>query len=501
MVAQNAFAGLAEEHSNDFGDAHLMSGSKLKWRREFNDVLSTWWDNVVNVAGMGAVPDPAGGVVTMVMGTTANAESWIVSKQMFTIPSKIAVGLQLSQKIINNEIYVELVGCDAGGNIDETRVAAWRIAGSDSLTTTVARSEVRNGAAARRQSANLSTVAQTGAIAIFEITAESDEVWFSTKAGDSNAARTVGTVMNIVAPDPEKYYKIRIRFKNGAVAPASSTTVTVQFALGIDITEIQAEVTGGNGNSALGQTIPVNVLTGSVSAVPANGGIIGATSVANLAAGATFTGTAYDNGASALSVGSYRVAVQHLAGLTPGTLVFEESIDATTYVETSRIPIPSDGLVHTFEFPITMRAARAKFINGATAQTLFRWAQSHERAALSAQGWALTQTNLAFPLAAGAVIAANTSAGGQILDLGANHQWNLMRATAFSPQTGTLFIEQSRDGATFRSAAPTHNAAIAAGNTAFLEVPIVQRYVRARILNGATATDTTPTLDASLISL
>lgn len=266
MVLRNMADGLSLEHANYMGNAHLVSGNRIKWRREFNVVNSVYWDKYEN--GI-TIPDPTGGTISVAMGTTANAESWLVSKEMFTIPVKVAVGLQLSQKIANNEVYVELVGCDATGILDETRVAAWRVAGSDSTTNTVARSEVRNGAAARRQSGNLTTVAQTGAVAILEITAESDEVWFSSKASDNAAARTAGTVMNLVAPDPEGLYKVRIRFKNGATAPASSTTVTLQFALAVDYTEQQIEVTGGNGNTQVGQSIPVNVVSGMVTSTPA----------------------------------------------------------------------------------------------------------------------------------------------------------------------------------------------------------------------------------------
>lgn len=286
MAVVNAFAELAQEHTNQFGDAHLISGNKIKWRREFNVPNSDFWDEFEN--GI-TIPDPVSGTISVNMGTTINAESWMVSKEIFTMPVKIAVGLQLSQKIANNEIYVELVGCDANGNLDETRVAAWRIAGSDSVTTTVARSEVRNGAAARRQSANLTTVAQTGAVAIMEITAESDEIWFSSKPSDSTAARTVASVMNLVAPDPAGLYKVRIRFKNGAVAPASATTVTLQFALAVDYTEHQVEVTGGNGNSQAGQQIPVAVVNG------------GGVSSPSLAASATVAGLSVSKVLSAAS--------------------------------------------------------------------------------------------------------------------------------------------------------------------------------------------------------
>jgi hypothetical protein len=267
MVVRNAFAELAQEHATSHGDAHLVGGSKIKWRREFNNPNADFWDIITATPGI-TIPDPSNGSIVVAMGTTINAEVAMVSKEIFNFPLKAAVALQLSQKIAQNEIYVEIIGCDEQGNVDETRVAAWRVAGSDSTTVTIARSEVRNGAAARRQSGNLTVASLTAAPSILEITAESDEVWFSSKAADSTAARNVATVMNLVAPDPEGLYKLRIRFKNGATAPASSTNVTLSFALAVDYTEQQVEVTGGNGNSQPGQSIPVSVVNGGGVASP-----------------------------------------------------------------------------------------------------------------------------------------------------------------------------------------------------------------------------------------
>lgn len=495
MVARNAYAGLAEEHTDFQKDAHVVAGSRLKWRREFNVVNATYWDEFES--GGITIPDPVSGTITVNMGTTANAESWLVSKQIFTFPLKAAVGIQLSQKIANNEVYVELVGCDAAGVLDETRVAAWRIAGSDTVTATNARSEVRNGAAARRQSANLATVSHVGAVAIMEITAESDEVWFSSKASDTTTARSVGSVMNLVSPDPEGLYKLRIRFKNGAVAPASATTVTLQFALAIDYTEMQVEVLGGNGNQGAGQGIPIIGVGGSMSVTASivGNGLQQTTSVANLAGAATFTGTALDAGSGgAVQSQSIRASVQHLAGLTPGYLIFEESLDAVTYVESQRVPIPSDNMVHTFEFPVNMRASRVKFTNGATAQTAFRFASNAVRVGNST--FASERKNLNFPLSVTALAIA--TAFSQTLDLGANHPWNLVRAAAFADQAGTIFIDESRDGTTWRTEGA--GQAVGIGGYATLEKKVTQRYVRFRYLNGGVAS-TAFAFDGSLVSL
>lgn len=365
MVVRNAFAELSQEHTNAHGDAHLISGNKKKWRREFNNPTTDFWDKSESGITIG---DPAGGTLVVNMGTTANAESSMVSKEVFTFPLKVAVGLQLSQKIANNEVYVELVGLDSQGNLDETKIAAWRIAGSDSVTTTIGRSEVRNGAAARRQSGNLTTVAQTGAPGIFEITAESDEIWFSSKAIDSLAARSVATVMNLVAPDPEANYKLRVRFKNGATAPASATTVSLFFALAVDYTEQQIEVTGGNGNTQAAQSIPVSVVNG------------GGVSSPSVAASASVTGLSASKLLSAattnptlLKASAGRLYGYQLANLTAAWkfVRFYNKASAPTVGTDAPlfvVAIPPNGMTDIFfTVPVTFSAGIGYSITGAVA--------------------------------------------------------------------------------------------------------------------------------------
>jgi hypothetical protein len=365
MVARNAFNGLAEEHTNAHGDAHLISGNKKKWRREFNNPTIDFWDKVES--GI-VIPDPAGGVLTVNMGTTVNAESSMISKETFTFPLKVAVAAQLSQKIANNEVYVELVAVDDNGNLDETKIAAWRVAGNDSVTTTVARSEVRNGAAARRQSGNLTTVAQTGAPCIYEITAESDEIWFSTKAADNSAARTVATVMNLVAPDPEADYKVRIRFKNGGVAPASATTVQLFFALSVDYTEQQVEVTGGNGNTQAGQSIPVSVVNGGGVAAPS---IQASASIAGL--GASKLLSAATTNPTLLKASAGRMYGYQLANLTAAWKFVRFYNKATAPTVGTDAPlfvvaIPPNGMTDIFfTVPVTFAAGIGYSITGAVA--------------------------------------------------------------------------------------------------------------------------------------
>lgn len=277
MTLVNAFGGLAQEHPNSAGDAHLVAGNKVRWRKEFNDPTLADW---VVSTGTGQTVTVSNSNLLITTGTTANAQTTVMSKQTFSVPFKIAFGFQISQKIANQEFYVEVVADDGNGGADETVVAAWRIAGSDSVTATNARTEVRNGGAARVQSANIASQASQTTGAIYEIVLESDETWFHSRLADSVAGRSTSSVKNTTSPDPTRKFHARFRVVNGATAPASNTTFTSAFVTSIDYTEFQVEVTGGQGSISAGQAVPVYSTGGSTTV--ANATIASSASVTGL---------------------------------------------------------------------------------------------------------------------------------------------------------------------------------------------------------------------------
>ncbi|HID56453.1 TPA: hypothetical protein EYP37_07975 [Candidatus Poribacteria bacterium] len=57
------------------------------------------------------------------------------------------------------------------------------------------------------------------------------------------------------------------------------------------------------------------------------------------------------------------------------------------------------------------------------------------------------------------------------------------RAKAYADQAGTLYIQQSRDGSTWRT---THSIAVGAGETQQIVADLVDRYCRVHYVNGAT---------------
>ena len=303
MGAQNAFADLALEHAGVDGDEQMVGGTRVRWRRDFVDTTLAAWDVALGASTGGAdwAVNAALGVVTVGMGTSPNAEYSLTSKQKFRLPGMLAVGIKLSQKIVNNEIYVELVSCDSNGNIDETVVAAWRLAGSDSTSTATGRSEIRNGHTARIQSVNLTTATQTSD-GVLAIQARTETVSFLYRSIDSNSTYSIGQLKDSQGIDPNAWYKIRLRCKNGSSAPASNTVVTFSFVTYVDFTETRVEVTGGSGSGSPATSVPVSVTNGGGVTSPslaASSNVTGLT-VAKVLAAASTNATSVKNSSARL---------------------------------------------------------------------------------------------------------------------------------------------------------------------------------------------------------
>lgn len=252
----------------------------------------------------------------------------------------------------------------------------------------------------------------------------------------------------------------------------------------LDHTRILTEVVGGRGGITDGNNaVPVSITTAASlnfgTAVPI--GVETTESSTTLAASALYSGAVRDLGTDRARMSTrIRASVRHAAGLTPGSLYLEQSLDNVTFFETWRTPVPSDGYVHTFEVPAMFRYLRWRFQNGATAQTGFTF----QTIRTTAEGPMIETRVLAFPLSTTALAAA-ASFSGPVLDLGGSHSWDEVRAAAFADVAGTMFIDHSRDGTVFRTEGA--GVAVAANSYVTMTQPVNVRYVRPRFVNGATA--------------
>lgn len=199
----------------------------------------------------------------------------------------------------------------------------------------------------------------------------------------------------------------------------------------------------------------------------------------NLAANGTFTQTAQDLGSAIADRPTrLRVVVLHTAGIIPGLLILQTSVDNTTWRETWRTLVPSDGVYHTFEAPLHHRYYRLTFFNGATAQTAF-WLST-----VTTVGESLNDLDRALTFVhsapGGTTLGASATITGPTLDLGANHRWNSCRFYASATQASTLNVMQSMDNSTWNTVA---SQAVAANANVVVNMDIAMRYVRYTLVN------------------
>lgn len=368
-IAGNPYGVASQDRPAANGEGSLISGAIQRYRREFTDATFSYWD-VSTGAGHTAVAGGGTGLV-VTTGTTINTETSLTSKATFSVPFKASFALKLSQKIANQDFFVEVVAVDPTDltTRDETVVAAWRVSGNDSVTTTVARVETRNGQVARSQLGGNQTVATQTTDAIYEIVLESDEVTFHNKGMDSSSQKTLSVLRNSVVPDPNRLYKLRYRFVNTGTAPASSTTITSAFVSVVDYSEVLVDIMGAQGASTGSSSLPVNITGGNVGL--SNGSLgasasVAGTTISKVLAAATTNATLVKSTAG-------RIYGYHLTNNTAATkfVRFYNLTTAPTVgtsVPVMVVPVgPNDSVVVDHTIPISFATGISYSITGAFA--------------------------------------------------------------------------------------------------------------------------------------
>lgn len=228
-----------------------------KWRDSFTgaDLNPGRWTSQI---GSGATISVASGALTMASGTTADAESWVLSTETFTVPFRVSIGLTLSQRIANQNFWVEAVSVNRETGLPDGLHALALL--FDGATATQAKYEVQNGGLARLTSAAV-TFPSSAANGVYEIEPFADEAWFHGGTLDATTGRANSYRRHQQIPDPNALYKVRLRWLNGATPPASSTNAVVQYIAVQDYAELTAEITAGRGQSVAGQSVAVGVVS------------------------------------------------------------------------------------------------------------------------------------------------------------------------------------------------------------------------------------------------
>lgn len=235
-----------------------------KWRSDFNSAaaMATKWDTVAGAGGV--APAVAAGVVTFGTGVTNGSETILTSKAIFRIPVRFAIGFALSQRIANQEFRLEFISVDPVTGLPyppgdaNYHAIAWYFGGADTITQ--GRVERTSGGITLLDAGPVTITTLLAPVAqIMELVADNDAVRaYQRPVNNAAAARTASIRRDDNLPDPNAYYKLRIRGKNTGV-PGSNTTVTVSFAAVMDYNELVAEVSSGQGQSDAGSAVPVAV--------------------------------------------------------------------------------------------------------------------------------------------------------------------------------------------------------------------------------------------------
>ena len=253
-------------------------------------------------------------------------------------------------------------------------------------------------------------------------------------------------------------------------------------------------------NSASSASVPVVVnnvpavtQSGTWSVVPINSNSYALQSSTNLAAGATFTGTAQNIAATTTSTTVYNaqlvIGVNHTAGLVPGQLYLDLGTETTStaptvWYQALAVAIPSNANWQQFSVPFSPRYYRLRFVNGATAQTNFRISTF-----LTYNGGALSNpysypVNIQYQLSSTA-LAANGVFTGATLDYGDTMNiYQTITALAFSDQASAangFKIQISRDGTNWRDAV---TASVTANTLSVITIHLSYRYARVVYTNG-----------------
>lgn len=284
MADQKPFANLSNLQFN--ASKALMIGTvQDKFRDEFLTFNTT--DNwTVVQTGAGQTISVAGGTggaryLNIASGVTASSETIIHSKAIFKPPFKLGFAVTASQAIANQEFHVEVVEVDENGVLitDSSVFSAPTFNDARNGFGVVFDGASQNNARYKIRSqgvSELTPVAQTFGTnfrvaggtapdftALFQIDMllQTEIAQVQSGAVNAAAARTLIVARTDYVPNPDRFYAIRIRCKNLATAPASTTDWRLHFVRVIDASRVSVDFGMVGGTAVDMLAAPVKVTT------------------------------------------------------------------------------------------------------------------------------------------------------------------------------------------------------------------------------------------------
>jgi hypothetical protein len=219
---------------------------------------------VTQKAGTATTYSVANSILTINAQTQANDYIVFTSTKTFTIPFRVQFLHSASQRIANNNLYLELV--NASG-IGATAIATTAVStGTTQVAYAITGTTVTTGnVVAQNQGVKSTadtgvTIATTASYSVYEIDAYIDAVDFSTRTTDVASVQAANSTMRQrTVLDPGESYYVQIRSLNGATVPASNTAFNIESVVIQDTTDSVVAISGGRGNNAADRAVPVSV--------------------------------------------------------------------------------------------------------------------------------------------------------------------------------------------------------------------------------------------------
>ena len=195
-------------------DMLKIKSMQKKFRDSFNgtEINPARWE--IAATGGGITHIVADGAVTISTGTALDDELTLTSRTTFTIPLRVMVAVNMSQRIVGQSVWLELVSIDpTTAQPDGRSAAAWRL---DGASATLANYEVQSEGAPRLGSTSGSTIPTTAPAgwSVLELEPTNDECYFHGRLLDTTAARSNSYVRHQQIPEPNALYRFRIRVRN-----------------------------------------------------------------------------------------------------------------------------------------------------------------------------------------------------------------------------------------------------------------------------------------------
>lgn len=337
--------------------ALTISNSSKFYREDFPGAsLGSDW--TINQTGAGQTISVANSELTIAAGTTANSESIITSYTPFKIPFRALFTFTLSQRIVNQEFYLEVV--DTSGNHYASVLL-------DSNINTRGKLVCANNGSSVGSVLNSSFDATSG-YGIAELEVNPDEVNLYPRSVNSNSARNASVNLTRQIPDPNLTYYLRIRVKNLGTSPASNTNFKVDCILVQDINEIAVEVASGRGSGGQNQAIPVVFPAAQAVTLSSTNATITQTNTTQVLTSTPLTGNgSYSSSAQLLT--SYSIIRGWVETDQSGTLVLEQSNTTSNFKAINSISCNAG--ITPFEQKVYGNYSRVTYNNGGVSQGTF----------------------------------------------------------------------------------------------------------------------------------